>query len=64
MKMSDKVYWKDIKSHDRIRVVGTTYKANGKTVFWGGQEALQAQHFLNTRAKGSHSRKGKLRRKR
>jgi hypothetical protein len=54
--------WKDVKPFDKVSVVGATYRVRGQTVVWSGEEALDAQRFLNSRAKGTHSKKGKLRR--
>jgi len=50
IKMSDKIYWKDINGltggFDVIKR-GHEYYADGKLVYWHGQEAAEAQRFLN-----------------
>lgn len=49
------IYWKDIKQKDKVVDKKTHYTVNGKTVYWQGNEAMQAQLFLRRRSKKSKS---------
>ncbi len=40
------VYWRTLPKGAKVRLVGNQYQWRGKTVYWDGKEAIQAQAFL------------------
>lgn len=49
--MSKNIYWRDLKPQHKVVTRGREFRtAGGDSIYWYGQEAATAQHYLSARA--------------